>query len=164
MRAFPAAAPGGSRAVAPKTRLLTHLDQSDKRARWHGTPVGLLRPISCSTLSRDSRISIESDKETNLDPVESRQESPRCSRLPRLAARVRSVQSLTCLRHRGSSRASRPFNPPGRRLIRWPKLAVVLFLSEHCDAAVFRLAGSRRTRRFVANFRPTQLWRDGNGL
>jgi len=55
----------GIRAVAPKPRLLTHLDQSVKRARWHETRLGLLRPISCSTLSWDSRISIESDKTHN---------------------------------------------------------------------------------------------------
>jgi hypothetical protein len=41
----------GIRAVAPMTRLLSHTDQSTERALWHEIQIGLLRPISCFTLS-----------------------------------------------------------------------------------------------------------------
>ena len=42
------------------TRLLSHRDQSVARARWHGTALGLLRPILAFTLSWSSSVSIES--------------------------------------------------------------------------------------------------------
>ena len=47
-------------------RLLSRMDQSTERARWHGILIGLLRPISCFTFSRDSSVSIESTKPHNL--------------------------------------------------------------------------------------------------
>ena len=60
IRAFPDAARRGIRAVAPMTRLLSRMDQSTERARWHGILIGLFRPISWFTFSRHSSISIES--------------------------------------------------------------------------------------------------------
>ena len=38
-------------------------DQSTERARWHGIAVGLLRPMSCFTLSWSSSVSIESTEQ-----------------------------------------------------------------------------------------------------
>jgi hypothetical protein len=43
------------------------MDQSTERARWHGILIGLLRPISWFTFSRDSSVSIESTEHDSFN-------------------------------------------------------------------------------------------------